>query len=145
MAITAFHYRMTHMMAVRNNMTLEQSYLFIQTYKRDPRVIALLDEIMAEGQYVVMLREPTNNLESITLCKIRRYKLDDDTISIPPEPLAGLNADFDGDNLNMFFLPKEVVPKFQSFHLSCMTDYINQKFKINWKEWIDITAGLMSM
>lgn len=145
MAITAFHYRMTHMMAVRNNMTLEQAYLFIQTYKRDPRVIALLDEIMAEGQYVVMLREPTNNLESITLCKVRRYKLDDDTISIPPEPLAGLNADFDGDNLNMFFLPKEVVPKFQSFHLSCMTDYINQKFKINWKEWIDITAGLMSM
>ena len=93
MAITAYHYRMTYMLAVRNNMTLEQAYLFIQTYKRDPRVIALLDEIMAEQQWVVMLREPTNNLESITLCRIRKYKFDDDTISIPPEPLGGLNAD----------------------------------------------------
>lgn len=93
MALTAYHYRMTHMLAVRENMTLEQAYLFIQTYKRDPHVIALLDEIMAEGQYVTMLREPTNNLESITLCKIRKYKFDDDTISIPPEPLKGLNAD----------------------------------------------------
>ena len=145
MALTAYHYRMTHMLAVRNNMTLEQAYLFIQTYKRDPRVIALLDEIMSEGQYVVMLREPTNNLESITLCRIRRYKFDDDTISIPPEPLKGLNADFDGDALDLLFLPKEVVPKFAAFHLSCMTDYINQKFKINWLEWCDIAAGIMSL
>lgn len=145
MALTAYHYRMTHMLAVRENMTLEQAYLFIQTYKRDPHVIALLDEIMAEGQYVTMLREPTNNLESITLCKIRRYKFDDDTISIPPEPLKGLNADFDGDALDLLFLPKEVVPKFAAFHLSCMTDYINQKFKINWLEWCDIAAGIMSL
>lgn len=145
MALTAYHYRMTHMLAVRNHMTLEQAYLFIQKYKRDPRVIALLDEIIARNQYVVMLREPTNNLESITLCRIRRYKFDDDTISIPPEPLKGLNADFDGDALDLLFLPEEVVDKFSAFHLSCTTDYINQRMKINWLEWCDICAGIMSL
>ena len=142
---TAYHYRMTHMLAVRYNMTLEQAYLFIQTYKRDPIVIKLLDEIMAEGQWVFILREPTNNLASIVLAKIRAYKFDDDTISLPPEPLAGLNADFDGDALNCSFIPKELVPEFQAFHHSYMTDYVNEKFKLPVKEWIDISAGIMTL
>lgn len=145
MVHTAYHYRMTHMLAVRYNMTLEQAYLFIQTYKRDPIVLKLLDEIMAEGQWVFILREPTNNLASIVLAKVRAYKMDDDTISLPPEPLAGLNADFDGDALNACFIPKEVVPEFEAFHHSYMTDYVNEKFKIPVKEWIDITAGLMTL
>jgi hypothetical protein len=136
---------MTRMLAVRNNMTLEQAYLFIQTYKRHPIVIGLLDEIIAQGQWVFILREPTNNLASIVLAKIRRYKLDDDTISLPPEPLAGLNADFDGDALNACFLPKELVPEFKSFHFSYMTEYVNQKFVNPCKEWIDICAGLMTL
>ena len=144
MALEAYHYRMTHMLAVRNHMTLEQAYLFIQTYKTHPMVVSLLDEIIAEGQWVFILREPTNNLASIVLAKIRKYKLDDDTISLPPEPLAGLNADFDGDALNCCFLPKELVPEFKSFHFSYMTDYVNQKFVNPCKEWIDICAGLMT-
>lgn len=145
MALTAYQYRMTHMLAVRYNMTLEQAYLFIQTYRRDPIVVGLLDEIIAEGQYVFILREPTNNLASIFLGKIRAYKFDDDTISLPVEPLAGLNADFDGDQLNLSFIPKELVPEFQAFHHSYMTDYVNEKFKIPVKEWIDIGIGLMTM
>jgi hypothetical protein len=144
MAFTAYQYRMTHMLAVRYHMTLEQAYLYIQTYNRDPIVIGLLNEIIAEEQYVAILREPTNNMASIMLARIREYKLDDDTISLPPEPLKGLNADFDGDALNLFFIPKELVPIFASFHHSYMTDRVNEKFEIPVKEWIDIGLGLMT-
>ena len=145
MAHTAYHYKMTHRLAVRHNMTLEQAYLYIQTYKRSEIVISLLNEIIEEGQWVFILREPTNNLASIMLAKIRAYKFDDDTISLPPEPLAGLNADFDGDQLNMAFLPSELVSDFEAFHHSYMTDYVNEEFKIPVKEWIDIGMGLMTM
>jgi hypothetical protein len=144
MALEAFHYKMTHMLAVQNHWTLEQSYLFIEKYHRHPLVLAALDAIIADEQWVFILREPTINLASIALCKIRSYKFDDDTISLPPEPLAGYNADFDGDQLNLCFLPKEVVPYFEPFHYSCMTDYVNQKFKLDWKEWLSISAGLMT-
>ena len=145
MALEAYHYKMTHMLAIRQHWTLEQAYLFIQRYNKHPLVIECLDEIFAQQQWVFILREPTINLASIALCKIRKYKIDDDdTISLPPEPLGGYNADFDGDQLNLCFLPKEVVPYFEPFHYSCMTDYVNQKFKIDWKEWLSISAGLMT-
>lgn len=144
MALEAFHYKMTHMLAVQNHWTLEQSYLFIEKYHRHPLVLAALDAIIADEQWVFILREPTINLASIALCKIRSYKFDDDTISLPPEPLGGYNADFDGDQLNLCFLPKEVVQYFEPFHYSCMTDYVNQKFKLDWKEWLSISAGLMT-
>lgn len=144
MVLTAYHYKMTHMLAVRYHMTLEQAYLFIQTYKYDPIVLDMLDEIIAQGQWVFILREPTNNLASIVLAKIRGYKMNDDTISLPPEPLAGLNADFDGDALNACFLNAELVKEFDAFHFSYMTDRVNNKFVNNCKEWIDICAGLMT-
>ena len=140
----AYKYRLTHMLAVRHNMTLEQACEFIDTYERDPHVIALLDEIMAEGQWIFILREPTNNLASIALCKIRRYKFDDDTISLPVEPLAGYNADFDGDQLDACFLDKSVVPYFESFHYSCMTNYVNETIDISLREWCAVALGRMS-
>lgn len=94
--LTAYQYRIAHLLATRYHMTLEQAYLSITTTVADERVIEILDEIIDEGQWIFILREPTNNLGSIELCKIRKYKRDDDTISLPPEPLAGFNADFDG-------------------------------------------------
>ncbi|EKC70626.1 RpoC, partial [human gut metagenome] len=122
MALTAFQFRITHMLATRYNMTLEQAYLFISNSDRDPIVLQLLDEIIAEGQWVFLIREPTINLASIEVCRIRRYKFDDDTISLPQEPLPGFNADFDGDQLNLCFLiDKNIHKEFEPFHLSCMT------------------------
>lgn len=144
MVITAYQYKLTHMLATRYNMTLEQAYLFVNTNERNDIVIGLLDEIIAEGQWIFMLREPTNNLKSIALCKIRKYKFDDDTISLPTEPLPGFNADFDGDALNLAFLPKEVVPEFEAFHLSCMVDYVNEHMTIELMDWSDICLGYMS-
>lgn len=144
MVLTGYKYRITHLMAVRHNMTLEQAYLLVNTYEDSPYVKEILDEIIAEGQWIAILREPANNLASMECCKIRSYKMNDDTISLPPEVLEGFNADFDGDQLDLCFLPKELVPEFKPFHYSCMADYVNNRVKINWKEWCDITLGRMS-
>lgn len=144
MCVTAYQYKITHILATRYNMTLEQAYLYVQGYKNNPLVIQILDEIIAEGQWIFILREPTNNIASIELCRIRRYKINDDTISLPPETLSGFNADFDGDALNVCFIPKECVADFEAFHFSCMTNYVTGKVDIDFKEWCDVCLGLMS-
>ena len=109
-------------------------------------MLQLLDEIIAEGQWVFLIREPTINLASIEVCRIRRYKFDDDTISLPQEPLPGFNADFDGDQLNLCFLIDENIHKeFEPFHLSCMTNFITEKFTIELMNWSDVSLGLMSL
>lgn len=144
MVLTAYQYKLTHMLATRYNMTLEQAYLFVNTHEENEIVLRLLDEIIAEGQWIFILREPTNNLASIALCKIRNYKVNDDTISLPSEPLPGFNADFDGDQLNAAFLPPEVVPDFMAFHYSCMTDYITERVTINLMPWNDVCLGILS-
>lgn len=144
MCITAYQYKITHILATRFNMTLEQAYLYVQGYKNHPLVIQILQEIIDEEQWIFILREPTNNMASIELCKIRHFKFNDDTISLPPETLGGFNADFDGDALNVCFLPKECVADFEPFHFSCMTNYVTGKVDIEFKEWIDICLGRMS-
>jgi hypothetical protein len=104
-----------------------------------------LDEIIAEGQWVMYLREPTNNLASIVLAKIRRYKIGDDTMSVPLEVLPGLNADFDGDQLDiLFLLDQQLVPKFNAFHYSCLTDRINEKVSLDILSWSDVALGRMT-
>lgn len=145
MVLTAYQYRLTYMLSTRYNMTLEQAYLFINTYEQDPIIIDLLDEIIAAGQWVLYLREPTNNLGSIVLAKIRRYKIGDDTMSVPLEPLSALNADFDGDALDIcFLLDNQLVDKFSAFHYSCLTDRINERYQLDILSWADVALGRMT-
>lgn len=144
-AITVYQYRITHMLATRYNMTLEQAYLFVNNHERDPIVVGLLDEIIEEGQWVVYLREPTNNVKSIVLAKIRHYKFDTDTLSLPTEVLPGLNADFDGDAIQMVFIPKELVPSYEAFHHSCMINYIKDEIPIELMNWNSVCLGNISL
>lgn len=147
MCITAFQYKITHMLAVRYNMTLEQAYLYVKGYKNNPLVLKLLDEIIEQGQWIFILREPTINRASIELCRIRKYKINDDTISLPPEVLSGFNADFDGDALNTAFLGSDedkIKQYFESFHYSCMTNYVTGEVTLDLKEWCEISLGLIS-
>jgi len=147
MLIIVYQFKIAHMLSNRYNMTLEQACLFVKTFTNDPRVVACMDEIIAQGIWVVILREPTNNLASICLCKVRRYKLDDndDTMSITLECLAGLNADFDGDQLDIFIVYDEyILQNFMQFHYSCMTNYVTGDIDISLREWAAITLGRMS-
>ena len=147
MLVTVYQYKLAHMVVKRKIHginRLEHAYLFVNNYEDNEEILHLLDEILAQNSWIFLLREPTNNRASIGLCRIRNYKIHDDTISLPPEPLGGYNADFDGDALDAGFLPGELAPEFESFHLSCMTDYINEKINISLKEWCDICLGIMS-
>lgn len=147
MCITAFQYKITHILSVRYNFTLEQAYLYVRDYKIHPEVVNILQEILDETQWIMILREPTNNYASIDVAKIRRFKVNDDTISLPPEPLPGLNADFDGDQLNLLFLGSEkdgIVQGFEPFHYSCMTNYVNEKVELDLMNWSDVCLGIMS-
>lgn len=147
MLITAYQYKITHILSVRYNFTLEQAYLYVRDYKIHPLVMDILQEILDEGQWIMILREPTNNFASIMVSRIRRYKVDDDTISLPPEPLSGLNADFDGDQLNLLFLGSEkdgIVQSFMQFHRSCMTNYVDETVNIDLMQWSEVCLGLLS-
>lgn len=147
MCIVAFQYKITHILAVRYNFTLEQAYLYVKDYKIHPEVVNILQEILDETQWIMILREPTNNLGSIEIAKIRRYKVNDDTISLPPEPLPGFNADFDGDQLNVMFLGSEkdgLVQHFDAFHFSFMTNFVNEKVSLPLLDWCDVCLGRMS-
>ena len=64
----------------------------------------ILQELVDEGIWLMMIREPTNNIASNCLVKVRAFKHDDDTISVSEPVLAGLNADFDGGvTLKLYF------------------------------------------
>ena len=144
MFVKAYEYKIAHRLAVRYGKTLEQSYLQVKRYQNDPDVMAIVDELLAEEPWLFILREPTINYASIACMRVRRYKKNDYTISLPPEPLGGFNADFDGDALNCCFLPKEIVPTFYGFHYSCMIDYINEKITVSLREWNDISLGCIT-
>lgn len=143
--IVAFQYVITHRLALRYHMTLEQAYLMVSIKSHSPEVIAILDEIIAEGRYIVMCREPVNNLASLGLFKIRSYKLDEDTISVSEEVLSRFNGDFDGDALNLMYLPPELVPYFEMFHYSCFVDYVNNTISIDQKEWDYIADSQLTL
>lgn len=147
MLMIAFQYKIAHILSVRYNFTLEQAYLYSRDYKIHPEVVDILQEILDEEQWIMILREPTNNFASIEVCKVRRFKRNDDTISLPPEPLPGFNADFDGDQLNLLFLGSMkdgIVQHFMKFHYSCMTNYITEHVSLPLMSWAEICLGIMT-
>lgn len=146
MAMIAYQFKIAHRLAVEHHMTLEQAYLFVSNYPRNEYVLKILNDIIAEGQWCVLIREPAINLGSIELCKIAYVKddVEDTTISLPIEPLKGWNADFDGDQLDAFFIPPEAVHLFKAFHHSGSTDYVNEKIEFDLREWCWIPLGRIS-
>ena len=146
MAMIGYQFKIAHRLAVEHHMTLEQAYLFVSNYPRNEYVLKILNDIIAEGQWCVLIREPAINLGSIELCRIARVKddIEDTTISLPIEPLKGWNADFDGDQLDGFFVPAEAVHLFKAFHHSGSTDYVNEKIEFDLREWCWIPLGRIS-
>lgn len=146
MILGACKYKVAHMISTRYQLTLEESCRFIDENERDPIVVTMLDEIVAQGVWLLMLREPTNNLASIELVKVKRYKADeaDDTVSLTIEVLQGLNADFDGDQLDYVFLDEFGYQCFKQFMYSCMMNYVTGDVEISLREWFAICAGRMS-
>ena len=142
--MTLLKYKVTHRIHVRYNITLEQAYLMINMNKHPEIVHAILQEILDEGVWIMMLREPVNNIASNCLLKVRRFKLNDDTISIGEPLLTGYNADFDGDQLNLFIVPNEHLKYWSGFYLSCFENPVKDHVEIRMKEWTAVTTALIT-
>ncbi len=84
----------------------ESAYIF------DEQVYQIMNYIIEKKKPMILLnRNPTINYYSLVFMKIRKVKRDpnDYTLSVPLGILAGLNADFDGDILNMICIIDSVI------------------------------------
>lgn len=146
MLLGAYKYKVAHILSTRYGRTLEEACNFIDENERDEVVVRILDEIVDEGVWCLMLREPTNNLASIELVKVKRYKFEDadETVSLTIEVLQGLNADFDGDQLDYVFLDKFGFECFKPFMYSCMMNYVTGDVELSLREWFAVCAGRMT-
>ena len=103
--------------------------------------------IKKENVRILMNRNPTLNYYSMLLMKVRKVKKDfsDFTLSVPLSVLPGLNADFDGDILNMIALTtEELVYAFRKFDpvsrmiISRDSGFLNDYFTITKGQLIDL-------
>lgn len=116
--------------------------------KFNPFVYSIMQSII-ENETIRLLinRNPTLNYYSMLLMKIRRVKPDDNdyTLSINLSVLPGLNADFDGDIINIIALPEKplvkMYRKFDPVHRMIIdrdNGNINELFVITKSQLIDL-------
>lgn len=81
----------------------------------DARVYEIIKYIIQEFKVgVVINRNPTINFKSIIymrIIEVRPYLNENQTLSLPIMVLSGLNADFDGDQLNIFAMKGDKINK----------------------------------
>ncbi|MDE7088764.1 MAG: hypothetical protein K2O54_01455, partial [Prevotella sp.] len=81
-------------------------------YKFNPRIYEIMQFMIKKDDVrILMNRNPTLNYYSILLMKVRSVKKDinDYTLSVPISVLPGLNADFDGDILNIIGIQNPII------------------------------------
>lgn len=132
-----------------NDIPLSKAYdLWKRSYKFDKHVYEVMTYIVQkENPRVLINRNPTLNYYSILLMRIRHIKKDDTdfTMSVPLSILPGLNADFDGDVLNMLAVcTEEFIHVFRKFDpirrmiISRDTGLLNPYFAIEKSQLIDL-------
>lgn len=112
------------------------------------KVYEIMQYILQKEQPMILLnRNPTLNYYSMLLLKIRSVKRDfnDYTLSVPLAILPGLNADFDGDVLNIIGLMnaelKYIFRKFNPVERMIMSrdsGLLNDYFSITKGQLIDL-------
>jgi hypothetical protein len=117
----------------------------------DPTFYALAESMIRDPKNIpyiclVINRNPSINFGSFNTAIVAGIKPDinDKTMTINTRIIKTMNADFDGDALNLVFLPKEIVPEFESFHYSCLTDRVTGKVDVSLREWNGACLGIMS-
>ena len=95
--------------------------IWLKSYVYNQEVYDIMQDIVEDERNeirVLINRNPTLNFYSMLLMKIRRVKPDgnDYCLSVPLSILPGLNADFDGDILNMIaIVDRALVQMFRKF------------------------------
>lgn len=134
-----FKYRIIYYLMKLGNIPLSSAYYrWKAAYKFDSYVHKVMNYIVsAEKPRIFLNRNPTLNLYSMLLLKIRKVKDDPHrtTLSVPLTILPGLNADFDGDILNLIAIFDEAMidmyKKFdpiQSYMFNRHTGGLNKNF-----------------
>lgn len=93
------------------------------------------DKKMRKHLYILISRNPCINYGSFIMMRIARVKRDiaDKTLTIPSSVIKGMNADFDGDLININRIPTEYLikkfaknlnPKY-NLHISRMDGLVN--------------------
>lgn len=85
-----------------------------RAYNFDEKVYAIMTYLVEQREVALIInRNPTLNYYSILLMRIRKVKHDSDDycLSVPLSILPGLNADFDGDILNIIGLMDRTLQK----------------------------------
>lgn len=144
-----FKYHIIYYLMTINDIQLSKSYdMWKRSYTFDNHVYEVMSYIVKKDKPRILInRNPTLNFYSILLMKIRSIKKDDMdfNLSVPLSILPGLNADFDGDILNMIaIINKEFIRMFRKFDpvkrmiISRDTGLLNEYFAIEKSQLIDL-------
>lgn len=124
--------------------------IWLKSYVFDQKVYDIMQYIIEDERNetrVLINRNPTLNYYSMLLMKIRQVKPDgnDYCLSVPLGILAGLNADFDGDILNIIgIMDRALVHMFSKFEpvtrmiISRDSGLLNDYFSITKGQLIDL-------
>jgi hypothetical protein len=134
----------------RYGWSITKSYNYVKekfTYDEDIYDI-ICHIIRTQKPAIILNRNPTINWGSILKMRIRQVKPDsnDLTLAIPSAILAGLNADFDGDVLNIIaLLLKEVELMFEGFEPTNMIiDRVDGSIRMDLKDLENIAISMFS-
>ena len=117
-----FKYKIIYYLMKLDDIPLAKAYaIWRNAYHFDEKVYDIMTFIINHDDNVRILinRNPTLNYYSMLLMKIRKINKDDQNfcLEVPLSILPGLNADFDGDILNIIALmDKSLVHMFRKFN-----------------------------
>jgi DNA-directed RNA polymerase beta' subunit len=144
-----YKFKIIYYVIKMDDISLTKAYdIWRNSYKFDNRIYEIMQFIVKkEKPKILMNRNPTLNYYSMLLMSVRKVKksIDDFTLSVPLSVLPGLNADFDGDILNIIgLMTDELVYAFRKFDpvtrmiISRDSGLLNEYFTLTKCQLIDL-------
>lgn len=144
-----FKYHLIYYIMKMEDITLAKAYnIWVEAKTYNSKVYDIMQFIVKENKTRMLInRNPTLNFYSMLLMKIREVKGDGDdyALSVPLSILPGLNADFDGDILNLIgMLNKALIYMFRKFDpikrmiISRDSGLLNEYFSIIKSQLVDL-------
>lgn len=144
-----FKYELIYYILQLYGVNLSKAYgIWKKSYIFSEEIYQIMMYMIKDSTLKILInRNPTLNYYSMLLMSIRSIKRSetDYTLSLPLSVLNGLNADFDGDILNIIGLPNEVlIDLFRKFDpvermiISRDSGTLNEYFSISKSQLIDL-------
>lgn len=148
--LEVFKYKIIWYLMKLDDITLSKAYaIWKQASTFNDKVYEVMQYIIEKEDVKVLInRNPTLNFYSMLLMKVRQIKPDgeDYALSVPLSILPGLNADFDGDILNLIgMVDKSISYMFRKFDpirrmiISRDSGLLNEYFSITKGQLIDLS------